>query len=135
MGVAYHNHNLEFAPIGKTSGWEILFQETQPGLVDFEVDIGWVELAGMDPVAFLRNARGRIRLLHVRDMAESQPKGFRITMGSPPVGRGRLDWARILPEARAAGVRHFLVEQEAVAGMTPFQAVKASFDFLAQVRV
>ena len=44
-------------------------------------------------------------------------------------------FAAILPEARAAGVRHFLVEQEAVAGMTPFQAVKASFDFLAQIRV
>ncbi len=133
IGVAYHNHNLDFAPIGKTTGWDILWRETQPDLVGYEVDIGWVQLAGLDPVRFLDKARGRVKLLHVRDMAESQPAGYRIAMGSPAVGAGKLDWARILPAAYRAGARHFLVEQEPKGSDTPMQAAAKSFTYLSEI--
>jgi len=134
IGVAYHNHNLDFAPIGKTTGWDILWRETQPDLVGYEVDIGWVQLAGLDPVRFLDKARGRVKLLHVRDMADSQPSGYRIAMGSPIVGTGKLDWARILPAAYRAGARHFLVEQEPKGGGTPMEAAAQSFTYLSELR-
>jgi sugar phosphate isomerase/epimerase len=130
IGVAYHNHNLDFAPIGKTTGWEILWRETQANLVGFEVDIGWVQLAGLDPERFLEKAHGRVKLLHVRDMGSGQPAGYRIAMGSPIVGTGKLDWARILPAAFRAGARHFLVEQEPQGSSTPIAAVAKSFAFL-----
>jgi sugar phosphate isomerase/epimerase len=134
IGVAYHNHNLDFAPIGNTTGWEILWRETQASLVGFEVDIGWVQLAGLDPVRFLDQARGRVKLLHVRDMAASQPPGYRIAMGSPIVGTGSLDWPRILPAAFRAGARHFLVEQEPHGSGTPMEAAAKSFTYLSEVR-
>jgi len=134
IGVAYHNHNLDFAPIGKTTGWDILRRETQQDLVGYEVDIGWVQLAGIDPVSFLNKARGRVKLLHVRDMADTQPAGYRIAMGSPVVGTGKLDWARILPAAWRAGARHFLVEQEPKGSDTPMQAAAKSFTYLSEIR-
>jgi sugar phosphate isomerase/epimerase len=134
VGVAYHNHNLDFAPIGKTTGWDILLRETDPGLVKFEIDIGWVELAGLDPVRFLDRLRGRVKLLHVRDMIRDKPQSFEISMNSPIVGSGRLDWARILPAAWRAGARHFIVEQEATAGITSVEAVRQSFAYLSQIR-
>ncbi len=134
VGVAYHNHNLDFAPIGKTTGWDILWRETQPDLVGYEVDIGWVQLAGLDPVRFLDKARGRVKLLHVRDMADSQPAGYRIALGSPVVGTGKLDWARILPAAYRAGARHFLVEQEPKGSDTPMQTAAQSFTYLSEIR-
>lgn len=133
IGVAYHNHNLDFRPIGKTTGWEILWRETQADLVGFEVDIGWVQLAGLDPVRFLRKAKGRIKLMHVRDMAESQPRGYRIAMGSPTVGTGRLDWSRIIPAAYDAGARHFIVEQEPVKDIAPLDAAASAFNYLARL--
>jgi len=134
IGVAYHNHNLDFAPIGRTTGWEILMRETERDLVGFEVDIGWVQLAGLDPVRFLDKARGRVKLLHVRDMADSQPAGYRIAMGSPVVGAGKLDWARILPAAYRAGARHFLVEQEPKGEGSPMEAAAKSFAYLSALR-
>ncbi|MET0742829.1 MAG: hypothetical protein ABWY78_05615, partial [Microvirga sp.] len=30
VALGYHNHNTEFAPIGDTSGWQILVRETDP---------------------------------------------------------------------------------------------------------
>jgi len=44
--LGYHNHNLEFLPLGDTCGWETLVAESDPGHLDFELDVGWVAAAG-----------------------------------------------------------------------------------------
>ena len=134
VGLAYHNHNLDFAPIGKTTGWQILWRETDPGLVHFEVDVGWVDLAGIDPVRFLEKSSGRVRLLHAREIAAGKPRSFDISMTSPAVGTGRLDWAHILPAAYRAGARHVIVEQDPPPGTSRIDAIGQSFRFLSQLR-
>jgi sugar phosphate isomerase/epimerase len=134
ISVGYHNHNLEFAPVGQTTGWDILWRETQPGLVSFEVDLGWVATAGLDPVAFLERARGRVSLLHVKDVAAGNPQSFRLAMKPAEVGSGTLDWARLLPEAHRAGVRHFYVEQEPPFAIPRIEAAARSFAFLSQLK-
>ena len=53
---------------------------------------------------FLDTVKGRVKLLHVRDMSQRQPRGYRVAMGSPTVGSGLLDWQRILPAALAVHV-------------------------------
>lgn len=133
FGVAYHNHNIEFAPVGKTTGWDILVKETNPALVSFEVDIGWVVAAGRDPVALLRSMRGRTTQLHVKDMTAT-PANFAFSMKPAEIGSGTLDWAKILPAAYEAGVRHFYVEQEPPFTIPRIEAVRKSYDFLAKVR-
>ena len=49
------------------------------------------------------------------------------------VGAGTLDWARILPAAYAAGVRHFYVEQEPPFTIPRMEAARRSCDFLARL--
>lgn len=132
-GLAYHNHNLDFAPVGKTTGWDILWRETDPASVSFEVDIGWVATAGLDPVRFLDKYRGRLRLMHVRDVPKDMPIGFQIAMRPSEVGVGTLPWARILPAAHRAGVRHFFVEQETVKQALGKDAAKRAYDFLSKL--
>lgn len=139
IGVAYHNHNVEFAPIarttgGNTIGWDILVRETDPRLVSFEVDLGWVTAAGRDPVAFLGQHRGRIKLLHVKDVAAGSPANFAITMKPTEVGSGTQPWARLLPAAYAAGVRHFYVEQEPPFAIPRMEAARRSYTYLAALK-
>lgn len=131
--VAYHNHNLEFAPIGKTTGWDILVRDVDPHLVKFEVDIGWVVTGGNDPIAFLSGLRGRVAQLHVKDVAPGNTTNFALAMKPAEVGAGTLDWARILPAAYAAGVRHFYVEQEPPFTIPRMEAARRSCDFLARL--
>lgn len=128
--VGYHNHNLEFAPVAGTTGWDIMWRETDPGLVFFEVDTGWIATAGRDPAAFLDGARGRVRLLHVKDVAADNPTSFAIGMNPAEVGSGVLDWASILPAAERAGVQHYLVEQEPPFTIPRIEAATKSFTFL-----
>ena len=131
--VGYHNHNMEFAPLGATRGWDILANETDPKLVDFEVDIGWVATAGVDPVAFLTQQRGRVRQLHVKDVAAGNATNFALSMKPAEVGSGTLNWAKILPAALAAGVEHFYVEQEPPFTIPRIEAAKRSYDYLAKL--
>jgi sugar phosphate isomerase/epimerase len=134
VSVGYHNHNLEFAPIGKTNGWQILVKETDPALVTFETDIGWVAAAGVEPVRFLEQHRGRIVQLHVKDIARNNTPNFALTMQPAEVGSGTLDWARILPAAQRAGVQHFYVEQEPPFTIPRIEAARKSYAYLSQLR-
>lgn len=131
--LAYHNHNLEFAPAGNGTGWDILLRETDADLVSFEVDTAWVAAAGLDPVAFLKGLRGRVSKLHVKDLKPTAAN-FAMMMEPSEVGMGQLDWARILPEAHAAGARHFYVEQEPPFSIPRIEAVRRSYAFLEVLR-
>lgn len=129
--VGYHNHNIEFAPgPGGETGFEILLRETDPKLVTFELDAGWVAAAGLDPVALLRAHSGRFELMHVKDIKASTQPNFSLKQDSAEVGSGALDWARILPAAYAAGVRRFFVEQEPPFARPAIEAVGVSFRYL-----
>jgi hypothetical protein len=47
LKLAYHNHDFEFTKFGSTNGYEILLNETDKTLVDFEMDLYWVVLPDM----------------------------------------------------------------------------------------
>jgi sugar phosphate isomerase/epimerase len=129
--LSYHNHNMEFAPVGDTTGWDILVRETSPALVAFEVDVGWVATAGRDPVAVMRSITGRVSQLHVKDVAATNSVNFGLTMNPSNVGQGAQDWASILPAASAAGCDHFFLEQEPPFTGTRMQAVEQGYAYLA----
>ena len=96
--VGYHNHNMEFAPIGKTTGWDILANETDKSLVKFEVDVGWVAAAGLDPVGVPEDVQGPGPLAACQGCARPATKtNYALQMDPTEVGSGKQDWARILP--------------------------------------
>jgi sugar phosphate isomerase/epimerase len=134
IAVGYHNHNLEFSPVGGTTGWDILVKETDAKLVHFEVDVGWVSAAGLDPVAFLKKYSGRCRWIHVKDVKASTQTNYALKMDPTEVGSGKQDWARLLPAARKAGVEHFYVEQEPPFAMARLDAAAKSYAFLAGLK-
>ena len=133
--LGYHNHNVEFAPVGNTTGWDVLMRETDPRLVNFEMDVGWVAAAGRDPVALLQSCRGRVRQLHVKDLLSETINNFALSIKSTQVGAGRLDWRAILATARAVGVKHYYVEQEPPFVIPPIESVTKSYAYLSKLTV
>lgn len=133
LGIGYHNHNFEFAPLGDTNGMEILLKETNPEIVAFEIDVGWVSAAGADPAALMAAHKGRFSQMHVKDLKPGTKTNFTLTMEPTEVGSGAIDWKKLLPAAHAAGVRGFFVEQEPPFERPRIEAAKISHDFLARV--
>ncbi|MBA4355338.1 MAG: sugar phosphate isomerase/epimerase [Novosphingobium sp.] len=133
LRMGYHNHNFEFAPLGGTCGMEILLAETDPAMVDFEMDAGWVAAAGHDPAVWLARYPGRFRLMHVKDILPTTVANFDMKQNPCPVGQGIVDWPRLLPAARAAGVAHFYVEQEPPFTMPRIEAIRSSYRYLSSL--
>ena len=130
IALAYHNHNLEFAPLGDTTPWAVLMAETDPELVKVQLDLGWVAQAGVDPVEQLRQLGPRVTSLHVKDVVVGGAQSFYFGATPTEVGSGRLDWATILPLAAENGVAHYFVEQEPPFTGPRADAMKKSADFL-----
>jgi len=104
--AGYHNHDFEFKPVGDTTGLEILLKETDPSLVDFELDIFWCAFAGKKAVDLFEAYPNRFRLWHVKDMNRANRSK------NTEVGTGSIEYKSIFAKAEKAGLKHFYVEQE-----------------------
>ena len=130
LRFAYHNHNVEFAPVGNSTGLAQLIQDTDPTLVSFEMDAGWVVAAGADPAALLAAYPGRFSAMHVKDIKASTRPNFSFQLDPCEVGQGTIDWKTLLPKAYKANVRQFYVEQEPPYSMPRLESVGISFNYL-----
>ncbi len=128
--LAYHNHNFEFAPLEGTTGYEILQNEVDPKLVDFELDLYWARFADQDPLALFAKHPGRFAMWHVKDMVVTDDK-----KGMSPVGKGTIDFKTYFANAQQSGLKHFFVEHDSAAQYPggSLASVQASYQYLHQL--
>src|SRR3546814_4387350 len=77
-----------------------LVEHTDPALVAFEIDTGWVAAAGHDPIATLKRYPGRFRLIHMKDIASETVPNYAFKQMPAIPGQGVLDWTALLPAAK-----------------------------------
>ena len=128
--LAYHNHHMEFHRLNGKTVFDWLMAETDPKAVASELDTYWAQAGGMDPVELLGRMKSRVPVLHLKDFGVD-PKGKAMF---EEIGYGNLDWERILPAARRAGCRWYVVEQDSDwENGDPFQSLKMSLSYLKRV--
>jgi sugar phosphate isomerase/epimerase len=121
LRFAYHNHDAELRPVGGTPPLDVLLANTDPALVDFEMDVYWVVRGGGDPFAYFARFPNRFTMIHAKDAAgENQ--------AMVDVGAGAIDWKRILSEGARAGVKHVFVEHDRPADA--FASIGNSYRYL-----
>ena len=119
----FHNHADEFRSRDGFVPFDFILENTDPDLVKIELDAHWATQGGVDPVRYLAENRGRIVQLHLKDgTAEGE-----ITT----IGRGIIDFARLLDAARHAHVSHMYVEYDRAED--PMGAVRESWQYLTQL--
>ena len=126
MRLGYHNHDFELGAMGGSVPLDMLFDRTDPNLVIFELDLYWVTKGGADPLTYFSRYPGRVHLVHVKDSAGA-PEHRQVD-----VGKGTIDFGKILSRREQAGIRHAFVEQDEPAN--PLEMVRASYQYLAQLR-
>jgi sugar phosphate isomerase/epimerase len=100
VDLGYHNHDHEFAALDGDSAFEVLADETG---IDLELDVGWATAAGHDPVGLLDHLRGRVPLVHLKDVAGDRPV---------ELGEGDLDLEACVRAAREAGTEWLVYEHD-----------------------
>jgi sugar phosphate isomerase/epimerase len=120
LRFGYHNHAYSFKEIDGQLPQDVMMNETDPSLVDFEMDMYWVVDAGADPVAWLEKYKNRFKLCHVKDrMKNADPTAGN---NSCTLGEGSIDYPKLLKTAKANGVEYFIVEQERYDNTTPIKS-------------
>ena len=124
LKFAYHNHNPEFTPIEGQLPYDIFLSRTDPGLVQFEMDLYWIVNGGGDPLKYFAKYPGRFPMVHVKDMTKERKM--------VDVGRGAIDWKGIFAHSKQAGIEHYFVEHDEPA--SPLADIKVSYDYLRALR-
>lgn len=101
---AYHNHDFEFEAQDGKIPYDLLLAETDPKLVQMELDLFWIRKGGHDPLAYFEKHPGRFPLCHVKDMTEDEKM--------VEVGAGKIDFAQIFSHSKHAGLKHYFVEHD-----------------------
>ena len=103
----WHNHDFELLDLG---GGETPLDHIANAGVKLELDLGWVRVAGHDPVAWIGKYASQISAVHMKDIA---PDGQNSDEdGWADVGHGIMDWTAIKTALDAAGITHMVAEHD-----------------------
>ena len=121
LRFGYHNHDFEFDTVDGEIPFDVLLAETDPELVEFELDLFWITKGGRDPLDYFERHPGRFTLCHVKDMGSD---GEMVS-----VGAGEIDFASIFAHAQTAGLEHYFVEHDNPED--PLASIEAGYRHLA----
>ncbi len=122
----YHNHDFEFFKLDGQIPYDVLLAETDPGLVQMELDIYWIRKAGFNYQDYFNRHPGRFPLWHVKDMEDSPEQAF------AEVGSGVIDWKGVFAARKPSGMRYFFVEQD-VCKRPPLESIEMSHRYLRSI--
>jgi sugar phosphate isomerase/epimerase len=125
LRLGFHNHDGELRPLEDERTVLDRLLELDDELLFLEIDLGWAWYAGVEPDRLVARAAPRVPLVHVKDMAGTEPRFV-------PVGEGDVGYTRVLPAIRELGVEWLLVEQDETNG-DGLEAVRRSFAAVAAI--
>ena len=120
---AYHNHGNGLSEDPETGiiPVQLIFEQTDPSLVFFEMDLFWTVAGRANPIQWLNKYSGRYKMLHIKDMKELS---YFSGDGSTPdqwmslfpqlvaAGEGVMNLSEILQTAMLHGVEHYFIEHD-----------------------
>ncbi|GKX31447.1 AP endonuclease [Vallitalea longa] len=122
--LIYHNHKMEFELKDGQPWLQYLYDNFNSEYVQLELDVHWVQAGGANPVTWINKVAGNMGVMHLKD--------YRIVNNEvqfAEIGKGNLEWTKILEAAYNAGVTYAAVEQDRHTD-DPVQSLKESFDYL-----
>jgi len=105
LHAGYHNHDLEWRPVGGQKPIELLAATLAKSIM-LQLDVGTCLATGNDPVAWVNRNPGRIHSMHVKDWSPEQ--GYKVL-----TGEGIAPWKQLFAAAESiGGIEYYLIEQE-----------------------
>lgn len=130
----YHTHGYEFQPYQNGTLLDLLFAETKPKLVSYEMDIFWIVHPGQSPVALLHKYGKRFELMHIKDLkkgVQGDLTGHTDVTNDVTLGTGQIDLAAVLKAAKKAKVKWYFLEDESP---TSAQQIPNSLKYLEDLK-
>jgi sugar phosphate isomerase/epimerase len=129
LQLCFHHHDFEFRHYGDDVGLDLLLANTSPENVGLELDTYWVARGGRSPQDMIDSLQGRVKVVHLRDY-RLQKKLLGVAPVDAALGRGNLDFSRIIDSCLTNKVHYMAIEQ---ATDQPFEQVAISVSHLHQL--
>lgn len=126
LQFVYHNHQFEYQKYDGRTGMDILREESDPSAFGFELDTYWVHVGGVNPVEAIHQVKGRMKVIHLKDLEIIDHKQV-----FAEIGEGNLNFKAIIEACRETGVEWYVVEQD-VCRRDPFESLAISLKNLGQ---
>jgi len=131
----YHVHGFEFQPHAQGTLLDLLFAETNPEYVNYQMDVFWIVFPGQDPVKLLQKYPKRWVLMHLKDMKKGtktgELTGHTDVSNDVALGTGQIDYPAILAEAAHVGIKYYFIEDESPSSV---EQIPQTLAYLEQVR-
>ena len=124
--VGFHNHADDFAVHGGRVAYDALIERTDPALVRHQLDTGNAAMAGIDPLRYLARFGDRYWSFHVKDVPRLG------ATGDTELGRGVIDFRRLLAGIPRLDEKHLFVEQETYPG-APIDSMRRDYAYLSRL--
>ncbi|KAF7785953.1 hypothetical protein PRUB_a0371 [Pseudoalteromonas rubra] len=122
MRFGFHNHDRELVPYKNSTYWDYIAANTPEDFV-LQLDVGWAEYAGKDPVAYINRYPNRTITTHFKAKYPAT-----VTNKKPLIGQDVTNWpAVIYANVKSGGTQWLVLEQEEYPdGLTQLEAVQVS---------
>lgn len=131
--LCYHHHSFEFEPVNGKRAIDTMIARFDPNLVKFQIDTFWVKAGGNDPRTFIGKLKGRVALVHLKDVQSAAFREYQEGKVPPNMfrecGSGVLDFPGILKACKEAGVAGYIVEQDHCPA-SPINSLAKSYNYL-----
>lgn len=133
--LSYHNHSIEGVKFDGKTVLDYLGEGFDREKISFCLDTCWLQFAGLDVCETIERFAGRVKILHLKDMAAWREyklaNGESLYAPGPvEVGYGNLNFKKIVETAERCGVEHFIVEDEYYSTGSPIESVAISASYL-----
>ena len=122
--IGYHNHAHEYAKFDGVFALDILFENAPT--VQFEPDLFWIAVAGVDPVEYVKPfaKAGRVCAVHAKELAKEGRENVYI-------GEGKIDFRAIAGICSPLTIP-YIIEQEEYSG-DHFDGISKSYNGLRKI--
>jgi sugar phosphate isomerase/epimerase len=124
--LGFHNHGVDFTPMDGATPYDVFIERTDPTLVRHQLDIGNLASIGRDPFDYIKRYGNRYWLFHFKDIAKLPAEGF------AELGKGAVDWKRLLASINQVEQKHVFVEQENYE-VSSMEHARRNFAYLSQL--
>ncbi|OWR28747.1 sugar phosphate isomerase [Saccharibacillus sp. O23] len=125
--LCYHNHDFEMTEeVDGKPVFDAMYEAVPAEDLKVEMDTCWVHYGGYDPVEYIERYKGRLPIIHLKDMTRDAD-GKAITA---ELGTGEVNLADIADAAIEAGVDWIVVEQDYCAGGKPLESIAVSMEWI-----
>lgn len=135
LRFAYHPHDYPYKKVDGQLPIDVLLNNTDKDLVDFQMDFYYTVTEGQDPEAYLKKYKNRFRLCHMRNVLKKRlPVGSKDESASD-LAQGAINYPHLLKIALNNGVKYFFVEQSRFNQETPLQSAAINAKYMKNLRL